>query len=191
MELAPIPYGTIAPIRKGPVLCSSQMPDQPTWIHRLPAILAWLESADAPPFLHRGLIEGIFGLRRRQSLRLMEKAGGYQAGRTYLIDRRQLAQFLRARDTAGVEQASRRKIRLSDAVEESRRQVEARRVRVRVDPGPQPALPPGIETLGPDRLQIRFFGAEDLISKVAALAAFAVHEPSRFRETFEAREPIP
>ena len=191
MERASIPYGTIVPIPEGPVLCSSRMPDQPTWIHRLPEILAWLESSDAPPFLHRGLIEGIFGLRRRQSLRLMEKAGGYQAGRTYLIDRQQLAQFLRARDSAGVEQASQRKIRLSDAVDESRRQVEARRVRVRIDPGPQPALPPGIETLGPDRIQIRFFGAEDLISKVAALAAFAVHEPARFRQTFEAREPMP
>jgi hypothetical protein len=40
--------------------------------------------------------------------------------------------------------------------------------------------------MGQDCIQIRFFGAEDLISKVAALAAFAVHEPAHFRQTFEA-----
>lgn len=162
------------------------MPDQPTWIHRLPEILAWLESSEAPPFLHRGLIEGVFGLRRRQSLRLMEKAGGYQAGRTYLVDRQQLAGFLRRRDSRSVADATQRKVRLEDTIEESRRQVEARRVRVRVDPGLHAALPPGIEALGPECIQIRFFGAEDLMSKVAALAAFAVHEPARFRQTFEA-----
>jgi hypothetical protein len=168
------------------------MPDQPTWIHRLPEILAWLDSSEAPPFLHRGLVEGIFQLRRRQSLRLMEKAGGYQAGRTYLIDRGQLAQFLRQRDTGAIEHAAQRKVRLEDKIDESRRQVEAKRLRVRVDPDldtrgvSATALPAGIESMGQDCIQIRFFGAEDLISKVAALAAFAVHEPAHFRQTFEA-----
>jgi len=168
------------------------MPDQPTWIHRLTEILAWLESDEAPPFLHRGLIEGIFHLRRRQALRLMEKAGGYQAGRTYLIDRSQLARFLRERDAHPVEQAAQRKVRLEDMINQSRRQVQARRIRVRVDPNLNnpgfqgPALPPGIEAVASDRIEIRFFGPEDLLSKVAALAAFAVHEPARFRQIFEA-----
>jgi hypothetical protein len=167
------------------------VPDQPTWIHRLPEILAWLESEGAPPFLHRGLIEGVFRLRRRQALRLMEKAGGYQAGRTYLIDRLQLARSLRERDPRVVEQASQRKVRLEEKIDESRRQVEAQRLRVRVDPDLENArvaagsLPPGIEAVAPDCLQIRFFGAEDLLSKVAALAAFAVQQPTRFREMFE------
>jgi hypothetical protein len=168
------------------------MPDLPTWIHRLPEILAWLESDEAPPFLNRGLLEGVFRLHRRQALRLMEKAGGYQAGRTYLIDRCQLADFLRHRDTHTVEQAALRKVRLSDKIDESRRQVEARRVRVRVDPdlenpgAPHSQLPAGIESVAHDRIEIRFFGAEDLLSKVAALAALAVHEPARFRQIFEA-----
>jgi hypothetical protein len=167
------------------------MPDQPTWIHRLPEILAWLDSDESPPFLHRGLMEAVFRLRRRQAIRLMEKAGGYQAGRTYLVDRRQLAQFLRERDAATVDQATRRKVRLEDQIAESRRQIEARRLRVRVDPGlehsgsPASALPAGIESVALDRIQIRFFGAEDLLSKVASLAAFAVNEPTRFRRTFE------
>jgi hypothetical protein len=166
------------------------MPDQPTWIHRLPEILSWLESSEAPPFLHRGLIEAAFHLHRRQALRLMEKAGGYQAGRTYLIDRSQLARFLRERDTRAVEQATLRKVRLEDTIDESRRQIEAKRQRVRVDPDlatgiPSASLPAGVEALGRDCIQIRFFGAEDLLSKIASLAAFAVHEPARFRQTFE------
>ena len=176
------------------------MPDRPTWIHRVAEILAWLESDQAPPFLHRGLIEAVFRLRRRQALRLMEQAGGYQAGRTYLIDRSQLAQFLRTRDSRTVGQAVQRKVRLEDKIDETRRQLEAQRLRVRIDPDlgrtarALPGLPPGIESVAPDRLQISFYGPEDLISKVAALAAFAVHEPSRFREMFEpepSREPVP
>jgi hypothetical protein len=172
------------------MICSSGMPDQPTWIHRVPEILAWLESEEPPPFLHRGLIEGVFHLRRRQALRLMEKAGGYQAGRTYLIDRQQLARFLRERDGDVVTQAALRKVRLKDKIDESRRQVEAKRLRVRVDPdveipGGAATLPPGIEPVGQDCIQIRFFGAEDLLSKVASLAAFAVNHPVRFRQTFE------
>jgi hypothetical protein len=172
------------------MLCSSGMPDQPTWIHRVPEILAWLESEEAPPFLHRGLIEGVFHLRRRQALRLMEKAGGYQAGRTYLIDREQVAEFLRGRDGQAITRAALRKVRLADKIDESRRQVEAKRVHVRVDPdvgipGGEATLPPGIEAVGQDCIQIRFFGAEDLLSKVASLAAFAVNHPVRFRQTFE------
>jgi len=183
------PYGTPVPIAIRSVLCFARMPDQPTWIHRLPEILAWLESDEAPPFLHRGLIEAGFRLRRRQALRLMENAGGYQAGRTYLIDRRQLAQFLRERDSRVVDRAAHRKLRLEDQIDESRRQVEARRLRVRVDPGLEnsgaASLPAGIESVAHDRIEIRFFGAEDLLSKVASLAAFAVNEPARFRQTFE------
>lgn len=167
------------------------MPNRPTWIDRVAEILAWLESDQAPPFLHRGLIEAAFRLRRRQALRLMEQAGGYQAGRTYLIDRSQLIQFLRTRDTQAVHQAVRRKVRLADTIDEARRQLEAQRLRVRIDPNlgrtvrALPGLPPGIESVSHDRLQISFFGPEDLISKVAALAAFAVEEPSRFRKMFE------
>jgi hypothetical protein len=170
------------------------MPDQPTWIHRQPEILAWLESSEAPPFLDRGLLEGVFQLRRRQALRLMEKAGGYQTGRTYLIDREQLAQFLRGRDSAAVQQAAVRKVRLAGHIEQARSQVEARRLRIRIGPELQrpaartAALPAGIEPVAPGRLEIRFAGAEDLLSKVAELAAFAVHEPVRFRDTFAVPE---
>ncbi len=179
------------------VLRCFQMPDRPTWTHRSAEILAWLES-EAPPFLHRGLIEAAFRLRRRQALRLMAQAGGYQAGRTYLIDRSQLAEFLRSRDSGAVAAAVQRKVRLQDKIEEAQRQIEAQRVRVRIDPdlgksGTRPqGLPPGIECVAQDRLQISFFGPEDLISKVASLAAFAVQEPGRFREIFEpeaSREP--
>ena len=168
----------------------AQMPDRPTWIDRSAEILAWLES-EAPPFLHRGLVEAAFRLRRRQALRLMAQAGGYQAGRTYLIDRDQLAGFLRTRDSGVVAQAVQRKVRLQEKVDEARRQIEAQRVRVRVEPDlGRPGtwlagLPAGIECVAQDRLQISFFGPEDLISKVASLAAFAVQEPVRFREMFE------
>ena len=186
--------GTFVPIPGHTCAILPPVPDQPTWIHRLPEILAWLESSEAPPFLHRGLIESQFGLRRRQALRLMEKAGGYQVGRTYLIDRLELARYLGNRDASATAKATRRKMRLEETIAESRRQMEAKRLRVPVDSAfanptaASPTLPPGIEPVSRDRLEIRYLGAEDLLSKVAALAAFAVKEPAIFRATFEEGE---
>ena len=63
------------------------MPDQPSWIHRLPQITQALEAPDAPPFLDRPAIERLFGLRRRQSIALLRRLGGYQVGKTFLVDR--------------------------------------------------------------------------------------------------------
>ena len=41
------------------------MPDLPTWIERVPGLLASLQQPDSPPFFDRSSIERLFHLRRR------------------------------------------------------------------------------------------------------------------------------
>jgi len=76
------------------------VPDQPTWIERVPTILAFLESEDAPLFLDRPAVERLFGLRRRQAIELLRRCGGYQVGKTFLVLRETMVQFLNEPVTA-------------------------------------------------------------------------------------------
>jgi hypothetical protein len=48
-----------------------------TWFDRVPDILAELEKPTAAPFFDREAIEGLFGLKRRQSIDLMKKLKRY------------------------------------------------------------------------------------------------------------------
>src|SRR5450756_1560726 len=96
------------------------MPAKPEWLLRLPEIRAELEHLDAP-VVDRCGIEYIFGLRRRRAIELMHQFGGYQAGRTFLLDRARLLealQSLESREDYSVEK--RRRERLGDVVEASR-----------------------------------------------------------------------
>ena len=70
------------------------MPAQSSWYLRVTDIVAQLHSPAAPPFLDRAAIEDLFHLRRRQAIRLMGACGGYQIGKTYLVDRGSLLRFL-------------------------------------------------------------------------------------------------
>ena len=70
------------------------MPAQPSWHLRVPEIRAALASPASPPFLDRPAIEKLFGLRRRQAIRILTACGGYQVGKTFLISRDALLSYL-------------------------------------------------------------------------------------------------
>ena len=76
------------------------MPAKPEWLLRLPDIRAELEHLDVP-VVDRAGIERIFGLKRRRAIELLHQFGGYQAGRTFLVERRGLLQALEALAIAG------------------------------------------------------------------------------------------
>src|SRR6185312_11990890 len=139
------------------------MPAQTSWYLRVPEIVAQLHSPGAPPFLDRPAIENLFRLRRRQAIRLMGTCGGYQVGKTYLVDRASLLRFLDALTRTGlVEEARTRKRRICEALDESANIVAAQQTRIRIDSNlrSRPAdLPPGIELIGPGRIQICYEGA--------------------------------
>src|ERR1041384_6334352 len=92
------------------------MPAKPEWLLRLPEIRTELEHL-AVPVVDRAGIERIFGLRRRRAIELMHQFGGYQSGRTFLLDRVRLLeelQLLESREDYGA--GKRRGGRLGEVV---------------------------------------------------------------------------
>lgn len=69
------------------------MPAKSEWLLRLPEIRAELERLDVS-VVDRAGIERIFGLKRRRAIELMHQFGGYQTGRTFLLERARLLEAL-------------------------------------------------------------------------------------------------
>jgi len=165
------------------------MPAQASWYLRVPEIVAQLHSQAAPPFLDRPAIENLFRLRRRQAIRLMGSCGGYQVGKTYLVDRACLLRFLDELTRTGlVNEARARKRRICEVLDESANFVAAQRTRIPVDSVLQAnptGLPPGVERIGPGRIQISYAGATELLARIADLAAAAAHDFPEFQKTVE------
>src|ERR1017187_4180772 len=110
------------------------MPAKSEWLLRLPEIRAELEHLQVP-VVDRCGIERIFGLKRRRAIELLHQFGGYQAGRTFLVERRGLLQALEALQSQdGYVAERRRRERLRDVVEASREHLLATRVRISVLP---------------------------------------------------------
>ena len=153
------------------------------WLLRLPEIRAELEHLDVP-VVDRAGIEHIFGLRRRRAIELMHQFGGYQAGRTFLVDRTRLLEALQSqesREDYSVEK--RRRERLGDVVEASREHLIAMRVRIPVRAAAARAsldrLAPGV-LLMPGMLSIEFRHPIELLEKLYGLAQAISHDFERF-----------
>jgi hypothetical protein len=169
------------------------MPAQPSWHLRVPEIRAALTSPASPPFLDRPAIEQLFGLRRRQAIRILTVCGGYQVGKTFLIHREALLSYIEeVAATGAVDRIRQRKLRISAALNEGANQAAAQRTQIRTVPDllrRLPAdLPPAIELVGPGKIQISFHDATDLLVQVAELAAAATNDFPRFRKIFEEQD---
>ena len=70
------------------------MPRQAEWLQQVPAALKALEHVTTP-VIDRATLEKLLRIHRRSAIRLMHRFGGYQAGRTFLIDRPALMRQLR------------------------------------------------------------------------------------------------
>jgi len=161
------------------------------WLLHIPEIIAQLEVFDVP-VIDRAIVERVFGLRRRQAIELLHRFGGYQAGRTFLVERRLLIEQLQ-RLAAGEEfqEESRRKERLDHVVDQLRRDQTAARVKIPVEPdvfrrkladvSPEVALEAG-------HLDITFSSTEDLLMKLFELSQAARNDFDRFREVAEPAE---
>lgn len=167
------------------------MPANPLWLLQIPEIVSLLETFDVP-VVDRAIVERLFGLRRRQAIELLHRFGGYQAGRTFLVDRRLLIEQLR-RMTDGEEfqKESQRKERLDQAVDQLRRHQTAVRVKVAVQPDVLSRkltdLSPGV-ALEAGHLHIAFAGTEDLLGKLFELSQAASNDFDRFRAAAEPAE---
>ena len=165
------------------------MPAKPTWLLQVPEILEEL-GAMKVPFLDRAAVEKLFGVRRRRAIQLMGAfGGGYLVGKTFLISRRQLISSLEAvarGDEFFFE--SRRKERLVNDLERTRKEIRGRRVRVQASPEVREMgvgdLPAGIH-LRPDELRIEFFGTEDLLRHLFELSQAIINDYPRFQKLIE------
>ena len=167
------------------------MPAQPQWLLHLPRIVEELSAFEAP-IVDRAAIERVFGLRRRQAIYLMRAFGGYQLGKTALLDRRLLIERLREiNGSEKFEFEHKRRERLTEQLERVRKQKRGARVVIPVDPAPaaRPALPPGVR-LEAGRLSVEFTNVQDLLAKLYGIAQAAAEDFASF-ETVAASGPRP
>lgn len=166
------------------------MPALPAWYQRVPDILATLRTAGMPPVLDRSAIEDLFRVRRRQAIRLLGAANGYQVGKTFIVDRQSVIDYLENLENSGAAPEARaRKRRVALAITEVANYAEAQRVEIRTSPDAlkrRPAdLPAGIDLVAPGKLQISYSGAEDLLARIVELAAAATNDFAAFRKIYE------
>ena len=159
------------------------MPAKPEWLLRLPDIRAEVEHLEVP-VVDRSVIERIFGVKRRRAIELLHQFGGYQSGRTFLLDRTRLLEVLRSlesKDDYTVEK--RRRERLRDVVEASREHLISTRIRIPVRPAAARAsldhLGPGVVLL-PGILSIEFRRPIELLEKLYGLSQAISHDFEKF-----------
>jgi hypothetical protein len=162
------------------------MPAKAQWLLRVPQILAELSALDVP-IVDRAVCERLFRLRRRRAIDLIRYFGGYQSGRTFLLDRpRLIAQLEQIRDSPDFKMEWHRKERLAERLDAMRRLQAGAHVAIPIEPEilslRLPGLPEGV-TLSNGQLQIQFQSSEELLSKLFALAQAIAND----YETFEKR----
>jgi hypothetical protein len=161
------------------------MPAKPEWLLRLPEIRAELEHLDVP-VVDRAGVERIFGLKRRRAIELLHQFGGYQAGRTFLMDRARLLEALQSLESGeDYTVEKRRRERLGDVVEASREHLISTRVRIPVRAAAARAsldrLAPGV-FLMPGMLSIEFRHPVELLEKLCGLAQAISNDFEKFEE---------
>jgi hypothetical protein len=166
-------------------LRGSRLPNQPTWLERVPDILAKVQSEKTPPILDRPAVEGLFGIRRRQAIALLHRFAGYQVGRTFVVPREAVIEFLqKIVATGALEEAAAKKASVLECLGEARQALQLPSISLpsttKLSHVTFDGLPPGIR-LQPDELTIQFHGAADLLQKLLSLSQALAND----FETFE------
>ena len=159
------------------------MPAKPRWWSQIPEVLQRMESLETS-WLDRDSIERVFGVRRRRAIELLNAFGGFQTGRTFLIEREALIRSLRAiSERPDFHWERRRRCRLSEALTEARQHSQALRISISPLP-PSPTLPEGVR-VAPGSMLIEFRGIEDLLAKLYAVSQAAARDFEAFKEAVE------
>lgn len=149
------------------------MPRSPEWLGQVPDALAALARLEAP-VVDRAMLERLLGVHRRAAIRLLQRFGGYQSGKAFLIEREKLAAALRA-IAAGddfVFEVGRRE-RLGKSLDAIAREAKARRILIPVTPemrGREVAGLPATIRLAPGLLEISCTDPENLLQQLMELA---------------------
>ena len=153
------------------------MPARPQWFHQVAPALEALRASSAL-VVDRAGVEKLFDVSPRTAVRMMNRFGGYQAGKTFLVGREELIaalESLQADETFGHE--LRRRKRVSEDLERVREDLKARQVKLPVaataDPGHPSSLPSGMRVVRPSVLEVEFASAEDLLGRLWELVQLA------------------
>src|SRR5713226_4646470 len=110
-----------------------RMPAKAAWLLEVPRILDELTGLEAS-VVDRAVFEKIFHVRRRRAIQLMHHFGGYQMGKTFIIERQALIDALaEVRDGAEFRGESHRKERLAKLLDELRQHRKAAAVSIAVN----------------------------------------------------------
>jgi hypothetical protein len=164
------------------------MPAESEWLVHLPEIMYLLGQLPVP-VLDRAAIETLFGVKRRRAIQLLAQFGGYQAGKTFLVNRDSLLRQLeKIRDGDRFQREAARRERLAGSLASLRKQAAASRVQIPLPESARQAvletLPAGID-LKRNRLEVEFEGAEDLLAKLFHLAQAISNDWDRFTELLD------
>ena len=166
------------------------MPAKSSWLLNIPAIRSMLAEVTLP-VIDRAVIQSVFGLGRRQAIELMHRFGGYQAGRTFLIERTRLIAELDKIAAGGeYQQEEARHEKLTAAVAKFQRTRRAQEVRIDVSPevfDTRMSMLPNAVHLEPGKLEVEFSSCEDLLTKLFTLAQAAVNDFDGFEKVSNGR----
>jgi hypothetical protein len=145
--------------------------------------------------IDRAGLEKLFGVSPRTAVRLMNQFGGYQSGKTFLIGREDLIRALEALQTdEEFAYESRRRQRLVDDLESTRRGLRAKRVKLPVAPEPASgaSLPSGMRISRPGVLEVEFEGVQDLLGRLYELVRMAGQDLDKLEAllTRQDRDPL-
>ncbi len=167
------------------------MPPIPRWYADLSKIRRRLEDMDDSLPLDRRAIETLFGLKRRQANKLMNKFQGYAVGQSTVLSRSDLLQRIDELAAPGGVAAAK--------IQEKQRalsffQAEERKARPpRIPPPPikaaPAALPAGMRLVGHGQLLIEYSSPEELLSRHLALSQSAITDFASFAASLEYAEP--
>jgi hypothetical protein len=155
------------------------MPNEPSYIHRLEAILAEARTPKPIPFFRRGDVEALFGLRRRQAINLMHRVGAVRVSSEIAVTQRDLVSWLeKMAANPACAREIRRQERVIGRIVELKAETAARAVKIVLpDAAPSIDLPAGV-AFQPGLLTIAFDTGEQLLERLFLLArAFAANPP--------------
>ena len=166
------------------------MPRKPQWFQQLPQIVEELSALNLP-VIDRAILERLFGLSRRGTINLMARFGGYQLGKTYLIDRQELIRLLtEIQESEDYRFEQRRRQKLVAVLEKIRKHAAAAKLSIPIHSDVYSRrladLPEGV-SLAPGQLTIIFDSAEDVLGKLFELAQAISNDFEQFRKAVEQR----
>ena len=153
----------------------SQLPDNPSYIHKVAGILAEARAPKPIPFFRRRDIEALFGLKKRQAVNLMHRIGAVRVSRELAVEQPDLVQWLEEllSDPSAVAEWQRHE-KVIKRIVDMKAETAARAIKIVLPEGaPANDIPAGV-SLQPGLLTVAFSSQQELLERLFLLArAFA------------------